>query len=303
MKSKVPVVISLLLISSSVFPLILSGSSAGLADENNSIFLPLVSNGLHVPPDEMVFVPAGEFQMGWEVPLPYACVPNSNTTCPLHTVYLDAFFIDKYEVSNAQYISCVQAGACTPPAFFNSNTRTDYFGNPQYDDYPVVNISWYDAVDYCTWEGKRLPTEAEWEKAARGADDVRDYPWGDEPPDCSRVNYIHTVGLDETPCVGDTTPVIAYPTGASPYGALNMAGNVWEMTADWYADFYYQTYPPDGWPANPRGPESGVFKVVRSGSFNHIYFEVMVYNRLGRSPSSNCISDRIGFRCVVSSGP
>ena len=170
-------------------------------------------------PDKcMIYIPAGEFQMGCD---------TTKTTCldpdelPLHTITLDAYFIDPTEVCNAQYAQCVAARACAPPIYSSSYTRLAYFGNSQYDDYPVVYVTWQNAVDYCNWVGKRLPTEAEWEKAARGSIDTRIFTWGNQVPYCGLANF------NNTPyCVSDTSPAAAYSGGASPDGVLNLGGNV-----------------------------------------------------------------------------
>jgi eukaryotic-like serine/threonine-protein kinase len=198
----------------------------------------------------MVFVPAGEFTMG-----------NDNggaNAKPVHQVYIDAYWVDVYEVTNALYKRCVDAGSCRPPASSASAKQASYFGNPQFDNYPVTYVGWEDAKAYCAWAGKRLPTEAEWEKAARGTD-ARVYPWGNEW-DGTKAN----VELR----VGDTTPVGRYPAGASPYGALDMAGNVWEWVADWYDSTYYAHSPS----RNPAGPSSGQYRVLRGGGWMDDYW-------------------------------
>ena len=206
------------------------------------IYLPLVQRSV-----EMVFVAAGSFQMG--------CDPahNGGYSCnsdelPLHTVYLDAYYIDKYEVTNAQYAQCVAAGACASAGSNSSYTRPSYYDNPTYANYPVIYVTWNHATNYCTWAGKRLPTEAEWEKAARGTDRAH-LPVGRPEPRTARWQ-IHIIMPSSSYCVGDTSQVGSYPAGASPYGALDMAGNVWEWVNDWWADNYYSVSPS----SNPPGP-------------------------------------------------
>jgi len=150
---------------------------------------------------------------------------------PMHQVYLDDYYIDKYEVTNAQYAACVSVGKCTEPHDKSSQTRPSYYGNPEFAKYPVVRVDWSQAKSYCDYMGKQLPTEAHWEKAARGTDG-RTYPWGNGAASCNLANY--------SGCVGDTTAVGSYPSGASPYGVMDMAGNVWEWTSTDYKAYPYQ---------------------------------------------------------------
>jgi len=184
---------------------------------------------------EMVFVPAGEFIMG-------GADPNEPIAYPRHAVYLDAFWIDRMEVTNAQYLRCVQANVCEP-------TIDPSFEDLTKADHPVIEVTWYDAQNYCEWVDRRLPTEAEWEKAARGVDE-RIYPWGNDPPDCTKAQFEN--------CGSGTAPVGSKPRGASPYGVLDMAGNVAEWVADWYGLNYYSESPY----RNPQGPSSGDSRVM-----------------------------------------
>jgi formylglycine-generating enzyme required for sulfatase activity/tRNA A-37 threonylcarbamoyl transferase component Bud32 len=225
----------------------------------------------------MVFVPAGEFTMGSN--------EGNSDEKPQHPVYLDAFWIDKYEVTNALYKKCVDAGKCQSPNPTRSYTRSSYYGNASFDNYPVIYVSWNDAKTYCEWAGKRLPTEAEWEKAARGTDG-RIYPWGNTF-DKSLLNSYESN-------IGDTTQVGKYLGGASPYGALDMAGNVWEWVADWYNSTYYTSSPRD----NPKGPSSGQYRVVRGGAWDYSGGNVRPAYRSRYAPSD--ANDLVGFRCARS---
>jgi serine/threonine protein kinase len=194
----------------------------------------------------LVYVPEGEFRMG----------SNDGNERPVHTVYLDAFWIDQYEVTNAAYAKCVDSGKCRKPVDTSASQRPSYYGNSKFDNYPVVNVNWYMARDYCQWAGRRLPTEAEWEKAARGDKDAHTYPWGDGI-NCDYANFYGCAG-------GVTTEVGTYEKGKSPYGVYDMIGNAFEWVADWYSETYYENSPY----RNPLGPDSGKWRVLRGGSWD-----------------------------------
>jgi formylglycine-generating enzyme required for sulfatase activity len=221
----------------------------------------------------MVYVPGGDFSMG--------STDGGADEQPVHTVTLDAYWIDRTEVTNGMYALCVQAGDCSLPASSSSSSRSDYYGNPLYADYPVIHVDWNAAQAYCGWAGRQLPTEAEWEKAARGQDG-RGYPWGNIYWDLTFA------------CVGDTTAVGSYPSGASPYGALDMAGNVWEWVADWYAATYYE-YSPS---SNPPGPDSGVNRILRGGAWFFDGYRSRSAYRFSYHPDLS--GDSIGIRCASS---
>ena len=248
-------------------------------EDTKLIYLPLVQRkGISLPPGK-VYIPAGEFEMG--------CDPehNGGYSCfadelPLHTVYLDAYLIDATEVTNAQYAQFVAArGRHYAPRYFYGPNIQPYYDNPAYADYPVIWMSWNRAHAYCTWVGGSLPTEAQWEKAARGSMDTRAFPWGDVSPDCNLANFYDQVTGGS--CVGGTSAVGSYPAGASPYGLLDMAGNVVEWVQDWYSWSYYSTSPYD----NPTGPATGEYRALCGGSFYYDDFANRVVYRSYSSPA------------------
>jgi formylglycine-generating enzyme required for sulfatase activity len=223
---------------------------------------------------EIVYVPAGSFQMGSVEGEP----DSRRAELPQHPVTLEAYWIDKYEVTNARYERCVEDGVCEQRDAFE--TEPAFVG----DDQPAVAVSWEDAEAYCAWAEARLPTEAEWEYAARGPDG-HIYPWGNEPPDDTLLNYSGNVG--------HTTEVGSYPDGASWVGALDMAGNAWEWVHDWYAAGYDAASPAE----NPTGPDTGVAKVLRGGSWFDYYRDTRGAARYNDAPYLR--QTFYGFRCAV----
>jgi formylglycine-generating enzyme required for sulfatase activity len=256
----------------------------------------------------MALVPAGPFTMGVNPDEALAeCqkIYYAPTACdrkfyedsePAHTVTLDDFYIDVYEVTNSRYAECVGAGACTIPSNKSSYSRGDYYTSPDYADYPVIFVSWEQARAYCEWRGGRLPTEAEWEKAARGTDG-RFYPWGNTF-DGTKANYCDkncVKGWRDTKN-DDGYPEIAavgsYPQGVSPFGIFDMAGNVQEWVADWRDPFYFATSPAQ----NPIGPEAGGGRVLRGGAWFSPADFLLTFNRDPAAPEFQ--ENTTGFRCV-----
>ena len=260
----------------------------------------------------MVLVPAGQFEMGGDsdvgllecqkLAIEGGC-PRSwfEDEEPIQTVTLSDYYIDQFEVTNAEYNACVRAEACALPSSASSATHISYFANSQYEDYPVIYVSWHAAAKYCTWRGGRLPTEAEWEKAERGTDE-RVYPWGISF-DGSLVNFCELncdrtwANRTEDDGQADTAPVGSYPQGASPYGIYDMAGNVTEWVADWYAVEYYSQSPD----VNPAGPSDGEHRVHRGGSWRQEGHFARTAKRSKFNPTDTFFT--IGIRCTRSTSP
>lgn len=218
----------------------------------------------------LIYIPAGDFTMG------------DGINAFAHNVSLDRYWIQETKVTNRMYEQCVKVGSCTSPT---QELGGSVFGNPQFGSHPVVGVSWDQAQAYCAWTQGSLPTEAQWEKAARGTNENM-YPWGNNDPVCNLLNFAN--------CYESTSGVDAFSaTGASPYGLLDMAGNAFEWAGDWYAENYYSVSPL----ANPVGPDSGQYRVVRGSSFETGKSQVASAIRRFNEPGD---SERdTGFRCVV----
>ncbi len=229
----------------------------------------------------MIQVPSGAFIMGDNE-------GSGGDEDPEHLVDLALYWIDKTEVSAAAYQLCVEAGACTPAGQFgNCNAPLS-----ERASHPINCVDWTMADAFCRWQGKRLPSEAEWEKAARG-NDQRRYPWGDAGPDRDRLNYNNIVG--------STEPVGSHPSGASPYGVLDMAGNVLEWTNDYYAADYYAQSPAAD-PQGPPLPADGDFRVVRSSSWNTGDIRAATTTVRNNFPATT-VDPALGFRCARTTDP
>jgi formylglycine-generating enzyme required for sulfatase activity len=288
--------------------------------------LPVADTPSEIPDlGAMVYVPAGEFLMGCDSNYPnhpdyivdQDCTgPTDFASAPLHTVYLDAFEIDKYETTNIEYKACFDAEACDLPRV-PAEGDIEPFDNPIYLYHPVTYVSWENAQDYCAWQGKRLPTEAEWEKSARGSIDTRAWTWGHEPFTCDRINY----GPDDK-CpdgINRTAPVGQSPNGMSPYGSFDVAGNA----AEWINDKFDWTYYGRSPYANPPGSNiSRIYNpietqidewgwptyVIRGGDFwgrfryHHTYYRY--WGHWGEYPHADDVprfrNRRTGFRCARS---
>ena len=236
---------------------------------------------------EMVLIPAGSFLMGSD--------DGEDDEGSLHKVTLGDFYIDKYEVTNAQYEECVDDGsisACELPS-----NRRDYL-NSEHSDHPVFFVNWDMAAAYCEWRGARLPTEAEWEKAARGTE-TDNYPWGDSKLDAKKLNFcdLNCTNAWQDKTINDkyttTSPVGNYENGVTKSGIYDLAGNVWEWVNDWYvADYYTSKAITD-----PPGPETGIYRVLRGGSWFNEEEDIRVYNRYELNPVTS--NNQIGFRCAM----
>ncbi len=245
----------------------------------------VVSGVKNVVSRGMALIPAGSFWMGCNSAVDNDCDSDEDES-PYHEVTLSGYYIDKTEVTVDDYADCVTAGACTVPSTYSSYCNWGVSGKT---DHPVNCVNWTQAGEYCTWAGKRLPTEAEWEKAARGTDG-RKYPYGNETVTCDYA-VMHE-GSDGCGKGGTIDVCSKSPAGDSPYGLCDMAGNVWEWVSDWYDSGYYTNSPA----SNPTGPVSGSTRVIRGGSFATFDHALRASHRNYDHPSVDVAY--LGFRCA-----
>ena len=249
------------------------------------------SPDLNAPPTgkdgaPMILVPAGSFPMG----VPAGDRDGGRDEYPRHDVFVDTFAIDKFEVTNSRYLEFVKSTGHRVPKNPRTPTRNLWQADNITDsltDRPVINVDWFDAEAYCTWADKRLPTEAEWEKAAKGTSDRR-FPWGNVEPTGKHLNYNQR-------WIGEKTlmPVGSYEAGKSPYGVYDMAGNVWEWVNDWYDARYYEKSPDK----NPRGPDTGTTKVIRGAGWQNETPTIRIFTRVASDPLIR--NESTGFRCAT----
>lgn len=234
----------------------------------------------------MIVIPAGSFPMG----VPTGDRDGGRDEYPRHNVFVDTFAIDTFEVTHGRYRIFVNATGHRVPNNPRTPTRSLWQADTITDsltDRPVINVDWFDAEAYCTWAGKRLPTEAEWEKAAKGMSDQR-FPWGNVEPTAKHLNYNQR-------WIGEKTlmPVGSYEAGKSPYGVYDMAGNVWEWVNDWYDARYYEKSPEK----NPRGPDTGTKRVIRGAGWQNETPTIRIFTRVASDPSVR--NESTGFRCAA----
>jgi formylglycine-generating enzyme len=234
----------------------------------------------------MVLIPEGSFPMG----VPHGDRDGGRDEYPRHDVFVNNFYIDKFELTNGRYLEFVKATNHRIPQNPKNATRNLWQGDTITEslaDRPVVNVDWADANAYCQWAGKRLPTEAEWEKAAKGTADRR-FPWGNVEPTNKHLNF-------NQQWIGEKTlmPVGSYELGKSPFGVYDMAGNVWEWVNDWYDAKYYEKSPAK----NPSGPETGTKRVLRGSGWQNETPTVRIFTRVDSDPTIR--NESTGFRCAM----
>jgi formylglycine-generating enzyme required for sulfatase activity len=252
----------------------------------------------------MLFVKEEVFTIGYEAKRALSECKKYSSNCSLNSffiseptgsVFLKPYYIDQYEVTNSAYQKCVDAKVCEPPQETRSSTITEYYGNPDFDAYPVIYVDWYMAKTYCeAWRGARLPTEAEWEKAARATSGSL-FPWGNILEDkranfCDKQCPFSFANRNWEDGYADTAPVDALPNGISAYGVFNMAGNVWEWTSSLYKPYPYDLSD------NREYLQTTGIRVVRGGSWRDDIGGVFSIARNGYEPSK--ASDFLGFRCA-----